>query len=90
MAQETIMLSKCANPECSTTFLYLHQGKLFRFEVETRARSPMAGPNGSAEKLPLHTEYFWLCESCLGRITLVQHQGSEVKAVPVLRLRAAS
>ncbi len=27
------MLSKCANPGCTATFLYLHQGKLFRLNV---------------------------------------------------------
>ena len=27
------MLSKCANPGCSASFLYLHQGKLFRLET---------------------------------------------------------
>ena len=27
------MISKCANPECFTGFRYLHEGKLFQFEV---------------------------------------------------------
>ena len=26
------MISKCANPACSSRFLYLHEGKLYRFE----------------------------------------------------------
>ena len=29
------MLSKCANPGCPATFLYLHQGKLFRLDSST-------------------------------------------------------
>lgn len=85
------MLSKCANPDCSASFLYLHQGKLFRFEVETRNRAnPMRGPGVSAEKLPMRTEYFWLCDSCLSRLTLVRDQKSEVKAVPLRSMTAAS
>ena len=29
-SEEAEMLSKCANPDCPASFLYLHQGKLFR------------------------------------------------------------
>lgn len=85
------MLSKCANPDCSAPFLYLHQGKLFRFEVEARSGAkPALGREAAATKIPLHTEYFWLCDSCLSRMRLVQHKASEVKAVPLLFLKAAS
>jgi hypothetical protein len=37
------MLSKCANPGCSATFLYLYQGKLFRLDtsIESLARIPV-------------------------------------------------
>ena len=31
------MLSKCANPGCAATFLYLHQGKLFRLDTNVEA-----------------------------------------------------
>ena len=31
------MLSKCANPGCAATFLYLHQGKLFRLDTTCRS-----------------------------------------------------
>ena len=27
------MLSKCANPGCPASFLYLHEGKLFRLDT---------------------------------------------------------
>ena len=29
------MLSKCANPGCLATFLYLHEGKLFRVDTSS-------------------------------------------------------
>jgi len=35
------MISKCANPACSARFLYLHEGKLFRFEREAK-KTPAA------------------------------------------------
>ena len=42
------MLSKCANPGCPATFLYLHQGKLFRLDtsVEILAVSRSAKRRG--------------------------------------------
>jgi len=37
------MLSKCANPTCSAQFRYLHDGKVFRVDLEERAaaRTPV-------------------------------------------------
>lgn len=85
------MLSKCANPDCSASFLYLRQGKLFRFEVESREQVKLTpGPDGSAAKPLSRTEYFWLCDSCLRRMTLVQNADTGIEAVPLLSLKAAS
>jgi hypothetical protein len=37
------MLSKCANPGCPASFIYLHEGKLFRLDSSTEilARIPV-------------------------------------------------
>jgi hypothetical protein len=50
------MLSKCANPACSTTFRYLHEGRLYLIDP-TEA---LAGhkPRCSSKSGPL--EYAWL------------------------------
>jgi hypothetical protein len=85
------MLSKCANPDCSAAFLYLRQGKLFRFEVKNQGNGKVRSePEGSGTGGRSHTEYFWLCDSCLTRMTLVQHGDLEVNAVPLFSLKAAS
>jgi hypothetical protein len=55
------MLSKCANPECTARFLYLHQGKVFKFATSKDPGDP-CGPK---------IEYFWLCGSCARDLTLV-------------------
>lgn len=68
------MLSKCANPACSAPFLYLHEGKLFRFDLGERMPIP-PGHSGGA------VQYFWLCEDCAGSMTL-KVQGGEVMACP--------
>ena len=45
------MLSKCANPACEAKFHYLHDGKIYRIDVESlahasrRAKPVTRGPN---------------------------------------------
>jgi hypothetical protein len=55
------MLSKCANPDCSALFLYLHRGKLFMLET--------ANPSGEKHS-ERKREYFWLCEECSSSMTI--------------------
>ena len=51
------MLSKCANPHCRASFLYLHQGKLFRIETAAgHHKNP--GPDPDARKPVRRLEYF--------------------------------
>ncbi|HEY1272892.1 MAG TPA: hypothetical protein VGF08_12940 [Terriglobales bacterium] len=79
------MLSKCANPECTTPFLYLHQGKLFRIEVENREAEDVL-PRVARRR----TEYYWLCDRCSVKMTLQFRRGSGVVAVPLAARKAAS
>lgn len=48
------MLSKCANPACTRSFRYLHEGKLFWREP---GRDPRTGA-------VVKGEWFWLCDHC--------------------------
>jgi len=82
------MLSKCANPECSAVFRYLHQGKLYRAELGNGANAAYA-PEASdfSEKPARRIEYFWLCERCVSRVTLTYKKGVGVSVQP--RARAA-
>ncbi len=58
------MLSKCANPACSTTFRYLHQGRLFSIE---------SAPFSNRTHRPF--ECYWLCENCAQTLVIVLDQG---------------
>lgn len=58
------MVAKCANPACSATFRYLHEGELFAIESKPdplQGRAP-ADPEYRGSSPPY--EYFWLCSSC--------------------------
>ena len=69
------MLSKCANPECSEIFRYLHQGKLFGL-------SPTPELEIVAETIPSLRERFWLCDKCSKEMTLIWG-GTEAELVPL-------
>jgi len=62
------MLSKCANPSCSTPFIYLREGKIFLTKPLVDS-SQAHGPVGTqASRL----EYFWLCGPCSEDLTLIE------------------
>ena len=75
------MLSKCANPGCPATFLYLHQGKLFRLDasIEIVAGTPVVEAKKPARRL----EFFWLCNQCATELTLGYNKGTGIKLVPL-------
>lgn len=73
------MLSKCANPACSTPFRYLREGKLFEFDSH---REP--GP-GKTSKKPRRVEFFWLCGECSTQLTVIQDGQKGVVTVPIAR-----
>lgn len=74
------MLSKCANPGCPATFLYLHEGKLFRLDtnVEVLARIPVREVTRPSRRV----EFFWLCDECAAELTLGYIRGTGITVVP--------
>ena len=74
------MLSKCANPACSTPFRYLRDGKLF--EIETK--SPAGENETGTKKHSRRVEFYWLCGECSSELTVVQDQSKGVITVPIL------
>jgi hypothetical protein len=77
------MLSKCANPGCTATFLYLHRGKLFRLDtsVEVLARSSVREISKSSR----HVEFFWLCDQCAVELTLGYNKATGITVVPLIK-----
>ena len=80
------MLSKCANPGCAATFLYLHQGKLFRLDTSIEV---VAGTSPAETKRPSRrVEFFWLCQACAAELTLGYKKGTGITVVPMPRALA--
>jgi hypothetical protein len=75
------MLSKCANPDCSEIFRYLHQGKLFCL-APTPEVEDITG-----EFLQQFQERFWLCDTCSRKMTVIWG-GTQMRVVPLLRQEA--
>jgi hypothetical protein len=81
------MLSKCANPGCPVAFLYLHQGKLFRWDT-TFEVSPTDATT-EAKRPSRRLEFFWLCDQCAVLVTLNYRKGVGVTAVPLSKTQAS-
>ena len=64
------MVAKCANPACSATYRYLHEGKLFVFQPKPDA--PLLGPPTDPDYMGRSQtpQYFWLCSSCCSVMTV--------------------
>ena len=81
------MLSKCANPACSTPLIYLREGKIFMlehgFQPQVRPEGPMLVKPGA------RVEHFWLCGPCSTQLTIVGDPQSGISVIPKSRARRA-
>jgi hypothetical protein len=74
------MLSKCANPACSTPFRYLRDGKLFEFDSHREAETTQ-----ESKQSPRRVEFFWLCGECATQLTVIRDAQNGIVAVPIAR-----
>jgi hypothetical protein len=81
------MLSKCANPGCAAPFLYLHQGKLFRFDTATEHPAAQSPASQSKDRTVRHLEFFWLCAECATKLTLDYKKGVGITMVSRSEIR---
>jgi hypothetical protein len=81
------MLSKCANPDCPSSFRYLHEGKLFRVHFDSSETESASTPyiDGDSKKPIRRVEFFWLCKDCSEKMTLHFEKGIGVSIRPVTR-----
>src|SRR5271169_4242662 len=82
---EGMMLSHCANSQCSTPFLRLRQGKLFLVETACVVKTGEVMPPSSpyTRQRPLRVERYWLCDQCAEVWTLVHDQSQGIVLVPL-------
>jgi hypothetical protein len=75
------VLHKCANPNCTSPFRKLSQGKLFL--VDTQPLEASEARRARWRGQPTHrVEYYWLCDQCAFVFTLSYEKGRGVVAVP--------
>jgi ribosomal protein S14 len=84
------MVGKCANPECSAPFRYLHEGKLFQVDMRELpgGRGAICDLCGRAS----HVRHFWLCDACARTMTVICTTEGSVQVVrrSVLAVAAVS
>jgi hypothetical protein len=81
------MLSKCANPACSTPLIYLREGKIFMMDQNSHAQVRPQGP--LLVKGGNRVEHFWLCGPCSAQLTIAYDHEQGVKVIPKRRARRA-
>lgn len=74
------MLSKCANPSCSTPLVYLREGKIFMMVAPSRLEEAI--PSQQLHKEPGRIEHYWLCGPCSAEMTLTYDRQRGVQIVP--------
>lgn len=80
------MLSKCANPSCSTALIYLREGKIFMME---HGGQPQIRPEGPVLVKPGNrVEHFWLCGPCSGAMTMIYDRNHGIIVIPKSRARS--
>lgn len=85
------MISKCANPACSASFRYLHEGKLYQFERKKNEEIRfLQEVDPGARKSSGGIEFFWLCDDCAATMTLTYRKGIGVTPSLLSEFKAAS
>ena len=74
------MLSKCANPSCSTPLIYLREGKIFMMEQGQQLEAHHEGP--VLVKPANRVEHFWLCGPCSAEMTISYDRENGVRVMP--------
>jgi hypothetical protein len=82
-----IMLSQCANSNCSTPFLKLREGKLFLVETDrlTKPGESVSPPFIRARRLQRQVEHYWLCDDCAVHWTLAYDRERGIALAPLRR-----
>lgn len=81
------MLSKCANPTCSTPLVYLREGKIFMMEQSLQPEIRRNGP--VLVKAANRVEHFWLCGPCAATMTITHDDQLGVVVVPKSKAQRA-
>jgi hypothetical protein len=89
-----IMLSQCANSQCSKPFLQLREGKLFQVETESLKKTGISTAGIRARQPQRHVERYWLCSECAAQWTLTYSRERGIMLVllrrPVVSIGAAA
>jgi hypothetical protein len=82
-----IMLSHCANSQCSKPFLRLREGKLFLVETDHPVH-PGGSPSPPiirARQPQREVEHYWLCDDCATLWTLIYDGDRGIALIPLRR-----
>jgi hypothetical protein len=77
------MVTKCANPSCTTTLLSFSEGRFFSFEIVSISIAANDDNSSSFDEKPrTQSLQYWLCGSCASQFSLVLSPARGLKLVP--------
>jgi hypothetical protein len=82
-SRRNFVLHKCANPDCSSVFRRLSQGKLFLVETDSTAMLCGTASVSRRERPARRFERYWLCDCCSSFLTLTFEHGRGMVTVPL-------
>ena len=82
------MLTKCANPGCFNHFLYMTEGKVFRFEQRCKSNGDFGFD--PSQRIARSVEFFWLCSYCAATLTVVFRKESGIVVQRMDKSRGAA
>jgi len=69
------MIAKCANPDCTTPFRYLREGRLFVMSSSGKHSREVGRESG--------VRYAWLCHDCATTLVVRFEAGKGLGVVPL-------
>lgn len=75
------MLDKYLNPSSSKPFPYLHNKRLFPFGGRPAPSLPHLAADADVLQIQKPSEFFWLCENCSNRYTVLMEPDGSMRMV---------
>jgi len=82
--------TQCANPQCSKELVYLREGTLNLFEMESHSDDQFQSDVGAFAMRSVPSKFFWLCGECTKTLIIKRWTTSGLVLVPRNRKTAGS
>jgi hypothetical protein len=80
--RKELVLSKCANPRCSTPFHYFREGRIVILRENTLPYT-LQKPREERRRPSHNVEHFWLCGPCSSQYEITLNREGAISVIPL-------